>query len=54
VVIDTLRSNSFKLKDMASSDVSGRTTLGSTTIPSLRNEAIHMQDSSCRLICELT
>jgi hypothetical protein len=46
MVIDTLRSNSFRLKYMASNDVSGRTTLGSTTIPSLRNETIHMEDSS--------
>lgn len=52
VVIDTLRSNSFRLKYTASNDLFGRTTLGSTTIPSLRNEAIHMQDSSWRLFCE--
>jgi hypothetical protein len=50
-VTGTVRSNSFRLKYMAFSDVSGRTTPGSTTIPSLRNEAIRMQDSSWRLIC---
>jgi hypothetical protein len=46
VVTGTMRSNSFRLKHITFSDLLGRTTLGSTTIPSLRNEAICMQDSS--------